>query len=85
MGFEGSHDHPASVETVFAALTDVDTIIDRYASAGDTDVEIHENGPDGDGWVTRSTRKVTVDLPGFAKKVLQPTNTMVQVDRWSAP
>ena len=30
-----------------------------------------------------STRVVDVELPGFAKKALKPTNTMVQTDEWS--
>ena len=29
-----------------------------------------------------SSRVVTVDLPGFAKKALKPTNTIVQTDEW---
>jgi hypothetical protein len=31
----------------------------------------------------RSRRVVEVDLPGFARKVLSPTNTMTQTDRWT--
>ena len=40
--------------------------------------------PDGDGFVIRTSRTVDVDVPGFARKVLKPTNTMVQTDTWSA-
>ena len=32
----------------------------------------------------RTSRTVDVDLPGFARKVLKPTNTMIQTDTWSA-
>ena len=85
MSFEGSHLQPADVETVFDHFCDPDAIRARYENAGDSDVEVIDNGPDGDEWVIRSSRKVTVDLPGFARKVLQPTNTMTQTDRWSAP
>jgi hypothetical protein len=84
MGFGGNHHFSADVEDVFAHLCDDDAIRDRYESAGDSEVEVLENQSDGDGWVIRSRRAVTVDLPGFAAKVLKPTNTMLQVDRWSA-
>ena len=30
-------------------------------------------------------RKVTVELPGFAAKFIQPTNTVVQTEEWAAP
>jgi len=85
MSFEGSHRQPADVETVFGHFCDPEAIVGRYENAGDSDVEIIDNGPDGDGWLIRTRRQVTVDLPGFARKVLQPTNTMTQTDRWSAP
>ena len=85
MGFEGSNRQPADVESVFEHFCDPDAIRARYESAGDCDIEILDNGPDGDGWLIRTRRKVTVDLPGFARKVLRPTNTMTQTDVWSAP
>ena len=31
----------------------------------------------------RTSRTVDVDVPSFARKVLKPTNTMVQTDTWS--
>lgn len=69
-----------------ALFTDPDAVAARYEAAGDRDLEILECGPDGDGFVIRTRRTVDVEgLPGFATKVLKPTNTMEQVDRWSAP
>jgi hypothetical protein len=85
MGFGGNHHFPVDTETVFAHLCDGDAIRDRNESAGDDAVDVQENQADGDGWVIRTRRAVTVDLPGFAAKVLKPTNTMLQVDRWSGP
>lgn len=82
MGFSGDEVYDASVDAVLAMFVDPDTVRARYEAAGDRDIEVVECGPDGDGFVIRTTRTVDVDLPGFAKRVLKPTNSMVQVDRW---
>ena len=85
MGFRASETYAADVETVFALLCDPETITARFEHAGDTDVEIRRCEPDGDGFVIESTRTVTIDVPGFAKKVLSPSNHMTQIERWDAP
>ena len=85
MGFRASEIYPADVETAFALLCDPEMIVARFEHAGDTDVEIQRCEPDGDGFVIESTRTVTIDVPGFARKVLSPSNQMTQVERWEAP
>jgi hypothetical protein len=82
MGFSGDRTYDAPVEAVIALFVDPDVVRSRYEAAGDREIEIRECGPDGDGFVIRTSRTVDVDLPGFARRVLKPTNTMVQVDRW---
>ena len=84
MAFSGDQTYDAAVDDVFALFTDPDVVRARYEAAGDRDIEILECGPQGDGFVIRTSRTVDVDLPGFARKVLKPTNTMLQVDTWSA-
>jgi len=84
MAFSGDQSYDASIDDVFALFTDPDVVRARYEAAGDRDIEILECGPQGDGFVIRTSRTVDVDLPGFARKVLKPTNTMIQVDTWSA-
>ena len=82
MGFSGDQTYQAPVEAVIALFVDSNVVRARYEAAGDRDIEILECGPDGDGFVIRTSRTVDVDLPGFARRVLKPTNTLVQVDRW---
>ena len=82
MSFSGDEIYAASVEAVITLFVDPDTVRARYEAAGDRDIEVLECGPDGDGFVIRTSRTVDVDLPGFASRVLKPTNSMVQVDRW---
>jgi hypothetical protein len=82
VSFSGDQTYDAAVDAVMALFTDPDVVRARYESAGDRDIEVLECGPDGEGFVIRTSRTVDFELPGFARKVLKPTNTMVQVDRW---
>jgi hypothetical protein len=84
MPFSGDQTYNAAIDDVFALFTDPDVVRARYEAAGDRDIEILECGAQGDGFLIRTSRTVDVDLPGFARKVLKPTNTMIQVDTWSA-
>lgn len=85
MGFSGSEQYPADIETVFEFLCDPDAIEERFTAAGDVDIEIIRCEPDGDDFVIEVERVVTVDLPSFAKKVLKPRNSTRQTDRWGPP
>src|SRR6185436_18404601 len=84
MAFSGDQTYDAAVDDVFALFLDPDVVRARYEAAGDRDIEILECGPQGDGFVIRTSRTVDVDIPSFACKVLKPTNTMIQTDTWSA-
>ena len=86
MAFSGEQTYAASVETVAALFVDPAVVQARYDAAGDRDLEILDCGPDGDDLVIHTRRTVDVEgLPGFATKVIKPTNTMEQVDAWDAP
>lgn len=77
-----THHYAADVETVFALLSDQQFLVRKYESQGATDVQVdsdeRESGPR-----LVSRRRVTLDLPGFAKKVVSPTNSVVQTDEWA--
>ena len=77
-----THHFGADVETVFRLMSDPDFMTRKYEAIGAADVAIDAEGRGGS--LHRTTkRKVTVDLPGFAKKVMQPTNTVIQDDDWA--
>ncbi len=82
MSFSGSERYGVGVDEALAALLDEATTVGRYESVGDTDIELVASGDDADDRTITTRRTVAVDLPGFAAKVLQPTNTMTQTDRW---
>lgn len=79
------HHYDCDVETVFALISDPDFIVRKLTAIGGRDVSADkaDNGEGGLEVVTRRT--VDVDLPGFAKKVVQPIQSAVQTETWSAP
>jgi hypothetical protein len=82
MRLEGSQVYPVPVDEVMAMFRDGTATVERYESMGHRDVEVVELDADDDTVRIVSTRVVDVDLPGFAKKALTPTNTMKQTDEW---
>ncbi len=72
----------AEPDTMMAMLRDPEYTRAKYASQGHDRIEIVECVTDDDRVRLVTTRVVTVELPGFAKKVLKPTNTMRQTDEW---
>jgi hypothetical protein len=85
MGFRATETYSAHIDDVFALLCDPETVTARFEAAGDTDIVIVRCETDGDEFVIETTRTVEVDVPGFAKRVLNPTNAMTQKERWHAP
>jgi len=85
MKLRATNRYDASVDRVFALLTDPDQLAAMNAAVGASDCQlVSQDDRGGAPWLVTS-RKVTVDLPGFARKVMQPTNTVVQTDDWAAP
>lgn len=82
MGVSDSHTYGATIEAVQAMFADEAFIRAKYEGMGHRDLDILECTRTEDGLTIRSTRVVEVDLPGFAKRVLTPVNTMTQVDTW---
>lgn len=85
MGFHATKTYAADIDTVFSLLCDPAMVTARFEAAGDTDIAVVRCEADGDEFVIETTRTVEVEVPGFAKKVLSPTNDMTQKERWKAP
>ena len=64
-------------ETVMNFVRDPDVIKRRGAALGERNVEVVVDG----GRVT-TTRTVEAEVPGFAKKVLKPTNDVLEIKEW---
>jgi Protein of unknown function (DUF2505) len=86
MEFSVTHTYQRPAATVFAVLTDFDQVRDKYEALGHGDVELISREEDDGGGVTLVTRRVVpLELPGFAKKVLSPRQSVTQTDTWSGP
>jgi hypothetical protein len=82
MDLSASTEYPADLPTAFALVTDGELAVERSTAAGHEHVELLEQDDQGDEHVWKTRGDVTVDLPGFAAKVLQPTNTIEQEHHW---
>lgn len=78
-----SHRFAVDPDAVIAMFADPEAVRSRYEGMGHRDVEILACERTDAALEVRSRRVVDVDLPGFARKVLSPTNTMTQTDRWT--
>jgi hypothetical protein len=84
--FEVTHSYSHPADDVFAVLTDFDAVREKYESIGQSDVTLVSRDEGDDGSITLVTRRVVpLELPGFAKKVLSPKQSVTQTDTWSAP
>jgi hypothetical protein len=77
-----THTFDAPIERVWAMVLDPDSHVAKAERAGHENVEVVGCDVDGSGIVIQLARDVTVDLPGFARKVLRPRNHVVSTDEW---
>jgi hypothetical protein len=86
MKFSVTHNYAHPADEVFVALTDFPTIRAKYEALGQSAIELIRRDQNDDGTVTIVTRRVVpLELPGFAKRVLSPRQTVIQTDTWSSP
>jgi hypothetical protein len=71
--------YPQDPEALFRFLSDPEVTRRRSEWSGDKDINISVSN----GAVT-NIRKVQADVPGFAKKLLNPVNTVTEVKAWNA-
>lgn len=84
MKMQVEHHYDAELEAVFTLISDAGFQERKYTTLGATNVSVEKNETDEGGCAVITTRTVVVDLPGFAKKFLQPTQTATQNEVWSA-
>jgi hypothetical protein len=76
------HHYDADIDAVYALISDPDFIERKYVALGGRDVAVDRTELDDGGVEVVTKRTTTIDLPGFAKKVLSPSNTAVQREVW---
>lgn len=82
MEINGSYTYGVPIEAVIGLLGDASATVSKYETMGHRQVKVEECEAQSDTLRVVSSRTVDVDLPGFAKRVLRPTNTMHQTDEW---
>lgn len=65
-------------DTVYAFASNTEHVAERSTAMGERDLNITKRGD-----AVHNTRTVDADVPGFAKKVLKPSNTVVEVKQWN--
>ncbi len=77
-----THVFDAPVEKVWAMFTDKDSHVAKFESMGHKNIEVLEYEADDEHVRIKIRRVVSIEVPGFARKVLKPTNTVTSVDEW---
>jgi hypothetical protein len=67
------------VDTVFAFVSDPEVSKQRSIDMGERDIKVTKEGE-----AVTNIRTVDAEVPGFAAKLLKPSNTVVEVKRWSS-
>ena len=76
-----SIDYTQDIETVYRFMTDPDAIRKRCEALGETNIRVHVDEAGGTKTLT-ITRDVERELPSFAKKLFNSTNTVTERLEW---
>ncbi len=82
MDYKATHTFDAPIERVWEMFTDREAHVAKFTEMGHRDIEIVECTQSNDLFRLVVRRVVDVELPGFARKVLKPTNTVITTDVW---
>jgi hypothetical protein len=79
--FSGETTYSVTPDAAFARHVDEDFLRRKFEAQGARDIEV-EVTRSGDDVTLRIDRKADADVPGFAKRVVTPTNTIHLVEEW---
>ncbi len=74
-------EHAQDVDTVFNLITSPDELTARCEALGERNAKA-EASESGGVTNTQIAREVDQELPGFAKRLFKPTNTLVEREQW---
>jgi hypothetical protein len=81
---ERQHVFDAPIEQVWAMFRDADSHVDKFRRLGHRNIEVLEYDESEEHLRLVIARDVTVEVPGFARRWLSPTNHVISTDEWSA-
>lgn len=85
MSFQKTVTYPVGVERAMDHFASAEMTKARYEARGEKQVEVLEAGRTDTGAKIVTRRVAEIDVPSIAKKVMSPTNTLVQTDVWTGP
>lgn len=75
------HEYSQDANTIFNLITSPNELARRCEALGERNVKVEVNESGGVS-KTQIAREVEQDLPGFAKKLFKPTNTLLEREEW---
>jgi hypothetical protein len=83
MQIKKHHTFDAPIDRVWAMFHDPDSHVTKFEKMGHHGVTVTEQDLTDDSLRIVITRQVDIEgIPGFAKKFIKPTNTVISDDRW---
>lgn len=82
MDITSSHHFDRPFADVWAMLLDPEAHAAKYEHMGHRDVEVTSAEAADDSLAITIVRQVDIDVPGIAKKFINPSNTVTSQDRW---
>lgn len=79
--FTGETTYDMTPDAAFERHVDAEFLRRKFEATGARDIDI-DVARDGDNVTLTIDRKVEADVPGFASKVIKPTNTIHLVEEW---
>lgn len=78
-----THTFDAPIAKVWKMFNTPEAHVAKFAAMGHRDIEIVEQTASKGEFRIVLKRLVDLELPGFAKKVMKPTNTVISTDTWN--
>jgi Protein of unknown function (DUF2505) len=82
MQFTGTYAYDASLDAILDMLGNPEAVVAKYERMNQREVVVKQSDRRDGSLTVRSSRVLDVDLPGFARRILRPTNTVEQTDEW---
>jgi hypothetical protein len=79
--FSGETTYTVTPDAAFERHIDEDFLRRKFEAQGATDIAVSSSRA-GERVTLKIDRKAQADIPGFAKKVISPTNTIHLVEEW---
>ncbi len=84
MSFTITHSYAKDSDILFRVLTDASYLVKKFEATGAKNVEVIECRERGGVFVITRKLDLPTNPPGFAKKFVKSTNTVIATDTWQS-